>query len=217
MIVIYKILNKINNKIYIGSAKNFHKRKLQHSRSLRSGSHYNVHLQRAFNKYGEDNFEFGVLEELTETENLIAREQFWINELNPYYNINKVANSSLGVKRRKETIEKVRQANLGLKHPEWRNEIKRKAQGGDNHWTRKKETPFSEASRKKMSESHKNLYKNGYENPSKRKIKQFDAGMNFIEEYGSVTEAANVTGIERRAISHCLNGKSKSSGGFLWQ
>lgn len=56
--VIYLILNLITLKFYLGSASNFHKRKLDHLRFLRKGSHHSQFLQRAWNKYGEDSFVF---------------------------------------------------------------------------------------------------------------------------------------------------------------
>lgn len=59
---IYKITNTKNNKIYIGSAKEFKERWKQHKRSLISGKHHNQHLQRSFDKYGGAVFVFEVLE-----------------------------------------------------------------------------------------------------------------------------------------------------------
>ena len=58
---IYEIRNKINGKVYIGSAIRFSERKSRHWAMLRGGYHYNKHLQSAWNKYGEDSFEFNVL------------------------------------------------------------------------------------------------------------------------------------------------------------
>lgn len=75
---IYKIVNKLNNKYYLGSSKNFHVRKLKHFNELRKGKHHNIYLQRAFNKYGEENFEFIILEEC---ENTFEREQELLNNL----------------------------------------------------------------------------------------------------------------------------------------
>ena len=100
------------------------------------------------------------------------------------------------------------------KHPEWRNEIKSKSQGGENHWTKTREKPFSEESKKKMSESQKNLYKNGYVHPNKKAILQFDMEDNFIKEWGSVQEAINVYG---KGISNNLTKKNKSAYGFKWK
>lgn len=66
---IYGIRNKINNKIYVGKTEmNFGDRKDCHFASLRGGYHINPHLQKSFNKYGEDNFEFIVLYECKNNE-----------------------------------------------------------------------------------------------------------------------------------------------------
>ena len=54
---IYRILNTINNKFYIGSSVNLRKRLYEHRRLLRLGKHENYHLQNAFTKYGEENFQ----------------------------------------------------------------------------------------------------------------------------------------------------------------
>lgn len=76
---IYGILNIINNKIYIGSSKNLSRRKREHFNELRSNKHSNKYLQRAFNKYGENNFKFLKLETNIEIDNLIERENYWVN------------------------------------------------------------------------------------------------------------------------------------------
>ena len=66
---IYGIRNKINNKVYVGKTEmNFGDRKDCHFASLRGGYHINPHLQKSFNKYGEDNFEFIVLYECKNNE-----------------------------------------------------------------------------------------------------------------------------------------------------
>jgi len=75
---VYQILNKCNNKCYIGSSKTIEARKSVHFSSLRGGYHYNKHLQAAFNKYGEQNFEFIVIEMCTEDE-LLKREKYYIS------------------------------------------------------------------------------------------------------------------------------------------
>lgn len=62
IIGIYKILNKINNKFYIGSSINIRKRIKEHERCLKLGIHDNKHLQSAWDKYGSNNFEFIIIE-----------------------------------------------------------------------------------------------------------------------------------------------------------
>lgn len=210
--VIYGILNKISGKYYIGSTVSFSKRKSRHLKLLRENKHHSYLLQK---EWEEGLFEFIILEKVLEKELLIEREQWWIDNTNSFYNICKIANSSLGIKRTEETKEKVRQANLGLKHPEWRNEIKSKAQGGDNHWTKKKK--FSQESKNKMSESQKKLYENGYINPVKKTILQYTLDMVFIKEWESGAEVERVLNIKRSSISQCLKNIIKTSGGFIWK
>jgi len=72
---IYKIKNITNNKVYIGSSVNIHKRWEEHKTKLRNNKHHSYKLQRAWNKYGQDNFIFetidifnGEIKELRELE-----------------------------------------------------------------------------------------------------------------------------------------------------
>lgn len=89
MCCIYFIKNLKNSKIYIGSTKNFKKRKNTHTRQLKNNKHHCVYLQRSYNKYGQENFIFGILEECNEKE-LFDKEQEWIDLLEPEYNIGSV-------------------------------------------------------------------------------------------------------------------------------
>lgn len=57
---IYHIVNKVNGKKYIGSSIEIEKRWAHHKSQLSRGIHHNIHLQRAFDKYGEENFEFRI-------------------------------------------------------------------------------------------------------------------------------------------------------------
>lgn len=95
---IYHIKNIINNKIYIGSAADFYERWHSHNHYLNSGNHHNVHLQRAFEKYGRENFIFEIIEIVEDKSKLIEREQYYIDTLKPEYNIRKDATSNLGIK-----------------------------------------------------------------------------------------------------------------------
>lgn len=62
MKAIYKIINKLNNKYYVGSSMKLKDRWSLHKRKLLTGTHYNIHLQNAWNKDGKDNFIFVVVE-----------------------------------------------------------------------------------------------------------------------------------------------------------
>jgi len=65
---IYGLRNIFNNKWYIGQSINISKRKHDHFLRLKRGAHYSPYLQRAFSKYGENGFEFVILEKTTEGE-----------------------------------------------------------------------------------------------------------------------------------------------------
>ncbi len=65
---IYCIKNTTNNKVYIGQSSQITDHRLQeHKSKLRSSCHENIHLQRAWNKYGESAF---IFEKLAETNSL---------------------------------------------------------------------------------------------------------------------------------------------------
>jgi len=80
---IYCILNKTNNKKYIGCATNIDKRWDKHRSKLENNKHENSYLQRTWNKYGKENFEFNIIQELErDKELLVLMEIYWI----AYYN-----------------------------------------------------------------------------------------------------------------------------------
>lgn len=60
---IYQIKNTLNNKVYIGQTNNIKRRWDQHKSDLKRGVHDNPYLQKLYNKYGLDIFEFGILHE----------------------------------------------------------------------------------------------------------------------------------------------------------
>lgn len=75
---IYGIQNKINAHIYVGkTGMNFGDRWDSHKSLLRNNKHFNQYLQNAWNKYGEENFEFVVIEDCN-IEELDEKEQYYI-------------------------------------------------------------------------------------------------------------------------------------------
>lgn len=88
---IYGIKNKINNHIYIGKTEmNFGDRRDSHYSLLRNNKHWNPYLQNAWNKYGENNFDFVIIYILKEYEDVNELERNYIQhyrELNLSYNI----------------------------------------------------------------------------------------------------------------------------------
>ena len=80
---IYMIQNKVNDKIYIGQAVNIKRRWKKYKKRLSGNHHNNKHLQKSWNKYGEDNFEFTILLEC-EKSDLNMYEEYYIFELMAY-------------------------------------------------------------------------------------------------------------------------------------
>lgn len=79
MHVIYKIENKINKKKYIGQTNNPHRRKKRHFSELKCSKHINTHLQKAWNKYGSQNFIFEIIDKSDSLKEILEKEKFWIN------------------------------------------------------------------------------------------------------------------------------------------
>lgn len=232
---IYEIKCILNDQIYIGSSIDLKRREKDHFNGLLKNTHRNIKLQRSFNKYGIDNFKFTVIEIITDTTQLIPREQFYVDYLNPYFNICKIiVTSSLGIKRSKEFCEKMSKRELGKKHSEERRRQKSISQGGENHWTKKK--TFSDESKKKMSETHKQRLLNGgstfltknkltaeqrekvtnkIRNIICKKVVQLDLNNNFVNEFNSITECKSF-GYSPSNIVQCCKGKRNTSNNFKW-
>lgn len=78
--VIYKIINLVNDKFYVGSTTNQRERFRTHRNRLRRNRHHATHLQAAWNKYGEEKFAFRVVELVPDGESLQAAEDRWLAE-----------------------------------------------------------------------------------------------------------------------------------------
>lgn len=147
---IYKITNIINGKFYIGSSVNLNRRKSRHFEDFRKNIHSNPHFQNAYNKYGEENFIFEVIEYVEDKTMLIEREQHWLDYYKPFneigYNMVKNASSCLGVKRSEETRKKMSESKKGIPKSESTKEKMRQ--------------PRSEETKEKMRKPKANKNKN---------------------------------------------------------
>ena len=80
---IYMITNTIDNKRYIGKSIDLKRRLRKHKYYLANETHHNIHLQRAYNKYGLEYFKFDILEYCTEKE-LDYLEMFYIEKYDSF-------------------------------------------------------------------------------------------------------------------------------------
>jgi len=136
---IYKIVNKTDNKYYVGSSNVINRRWSQHKTQLRNNCHRNNHLQRSWNKFGEDNFIFEVVEEVPK-EKLIEVEQKYLDIAKS--NLDKCYNQSFDA----------HGGNVGKEAYEARS----KKYCGINHHLFGKH--LSEEIKQKMSQSKKGMY-----------------------------------------------------------
>lgn len=128
---IYAIANIANGKTYIGSTINLENRWREHKHALDRDIHYNPYLQRSWNKFSKDAFEFRVLEYIDSPNELVRAEQFWLDkyreEGKELYNIALAANSPmLGRIHTEKSKCKISDALRGRKKPPISQETRRK-------------------------------------------------------------------------------------------
>ena len=200
---IYKIKNRLNDKIYIGSTKNAQRRWNQHKSELQNSKHNNPHLQNAFDKYGVSNFKFSIVEKIKDVENLIDREQHYMDKLDPEYNIIPRANRH---KFAEETKQKMSEAHKGREFSE---EHKRNLSEAG------KGREYSNETRQKMSkalsgENHPRYGKVGEKCPISKLTKKKVKVIKHLLNGDSFThkQIAKMFGVSRSTISLISTGKS---------
>ena len=118
---IYEIQCTVSGKAYVGSWTNPRRRFATHRWMLRTGRHYNPHLQRAWDKYGEEAFDFAVVETCPEPVQFKSEQRrFGHRPWNQLYNIARVARKGgtrEGIPYKEATKKKIRGALRGK--PSW--------------------------------------------------------------------------------------------------
>lgn len=191
---IYKITNKLNNKVYIGQTrKTIEERFKEHCKIAFGNSKYKSYIHNALRKYGKDNFFIEIVDICNNLEELNSKEIYWINffksnENNLGYNLTSGgSNSTPNLEIRRKISESVRDywsknthPFKGKKQSEEHKEKNRLSHLG-NTWSdeRKKDfskrmsgennpnynKKFSDESKEKMSDAAKQSYLNGRVNP----------------------------------------------------
>lgn len=194
---IYRIQNLKTGEFYIGSSVDFTYRKWCHLRDLRQGNHHSPILQNSWNKHGEVSFLFAIIEEVKDSSKLIEREQYYLDTMNPKYNICKLAGSPLGIKHTYQAKLNMSNAHKGIKlTPEAI--IKRTATVLGSKRTDKTKDNMSIAS---------TLYK----------VEQYTLDGIFIKEWENARFAARALGINADKIRCVCRGDRKTSGNFIWK
>lgn len=186
---VYGIINRLNGKIYIGSSVDLSSRKSVHKNLVKSGKHHCRELASdCLNSMSE--MEFVVIERTArEPEILRSREQFWTNFYQSYV-------PELGYNRNKNVM-----SNRGLKHyPDCAAKISRV-----NGLRGKKRPPFSEETRKRMSESLKGKRALHKHVP----IVRLGNNGEIIKAYDCMADAAKDIGRTTATISYAVRQSKK--------
>ncbi len=188
---IYCITNQINQKSYIGSTISFNNRFGVHKYMLNKNCHHSPYLQHAVNKYGLDNFKFSILATCP-SEYRIKLEQWFIDNLKPEYNIQKVA---------------------GVTTPKWTDE--RKAQ----YSQRMTGKLLSDYHLQRLKDAAKRRIKLKEPKPDKAirfVCKVCPTTLTLIEQYSSGKDASKQNGIIYSSLMSSVHNKTFTVGGFHW-
>lgn len=198
--VVYRIVNKSKPLFYIGSTKNFHKRRLEHLNDLLRNIHHCPSLQEDYNKGDEFDFEIvfeNNLEDCRELEDLILKsfESVLYNTSKSAYGPCIPVDFNLREKHSKRFLNS--KLNVGRKASE---ETKRKMR------EKRKGTSIPQKCIDKSFEV------------SAKPVFQYDLNMNFIKSYKSVTEAGKQFHTNgQKNISKCLSGAQKTAYKYIWK
>lgn len=198
---IYKIINTVNNKYYVGSTQeSFIIRWCNHLQALRNKTHKNQHLQRAFNKYGEESFKFTIIELCSKTI-CLEREQVYLDIAmkENSYNINPLATTLCNneetinkqIKSRKKYYTKMlpfyeQVKNKEITIEEVPIEFQDRIKSYLNHvpWNKGKHYESTDHLKVKHKKSDRSNVKNTVRNKQKP-IYVYDSEFNFIDSFRS--------------------------------
>ena len=192
---VYMWTNLVNGKKYVGQTQCFGQRMARYRCGYRK-----TNIEKAIHEYGTENFDIVVLERDVPLDMLNEREQYWIDYYQTYdekhgYNVQRYARS-----------------NRGYKHTqEWRDKFSATLK---DKWATDKE--YRKFWSDRMSGENNYFYgkklcgdKNGH--ATKVRCVELD------KVYTTVKEASEKTGTSRQNISHALNGRQETAGGYHWE
>jgi group I intron endonuclease len=208
---VYKITNKITNKVYIGiTNQGSGARYRHHWYESRTGEPSPIH--RSMAKYGEENFTLEIIDFADTYDELKEREKYWIKQYNSTdknigYNLTEGGDGTFGRKHSEETKEKIRQKALGRKASE---ETKRK---------------MSESRKGIVSEKKKDHIQSMIEMGKKKVIAKFtrtdESGLllEITKEFNSMIECAKFFKISKDTVTkYCKseNHYCKKCGAYIF-
>lgn len=217
---IYKVVNLINGKIYIGKTNDFEKRKREH---IVYDIDDNSYFHKALKKYGESNFEWSIIDYADTLEDINNLEKYYIRKYNTFkpkgYNMTKGgdggsmwnARSVVCLELDGTFIEKYDSAGEAEKIGGFCNSSVLVCCKNKNRTHQGKIFMFYDDYLKLGPKKYKKP-----ENVCMKKVVQCDLEGNFIAKFNSVKEASEKTNTGRSRISSVLTGRNKTANDFIF-
>lgn len=198
---IYLFRNKVNGKFYVGhTTSNFYNRYYTHISQFNSNSHHSKHFQKAWNKYGKDNFIFEIIEIIPKNnfEEMLEKEQYWIDFLQTWdrkygYNICPKADG---------TRDRIVSEETKLKQSLYRKNL---CNGGNWINPNPKGNIRDKEIIKRSAKGHE------------ISIIQYSMNEEFIKEWESAMKVEEKLKILHTNIGNCLHNRAKSARGYIWK
>lgn len=219
---IYKIVNKTNGKYYVGSSNditgNFG-RWYEHKWELKRKSHHNDYLQRSWDKYGENEFDWIVIETVPENQLLIIEQRYLDvakTEQDRCYNLTFDATAptrSMNEESKKRMIEKLkRHFSIPSNNPMYGKHHTKKSRlkmalSRIGKAPSNKGVPMSDVQKKELSRKAKERLKNPKQNPSYDHTKHYFVNEKTQDTFnGTMYDFRMNLGLDRSKVSSLVNG-----------
>lgn len=214
--IIYKVTNKFNGKVYIGQTiKPLNYRWSQHC-SYTSNC---VALNRAIKKYGKENFTVEQIDIANSQDELDDKERYWIEFYQSFgekgYNLTNGGEINKLVS--EETKLKISLANKGNKYcvgrvmsDETKQKIGEKARLRLSDKTKHPRYGIKVSDEYKFKQRISHL---GQEAPNRRKVRCVETD----EVFESIKLAAQKIGLKPSNVGDCCRGRQKTAGGYHWE
>ena len=221
--IIYKITNRVNGKVYIGQTI----RSLEHRWSQHcSNSSGCIYIHRAINKYGKENFTVEQIDVASDSEELNKKEQYWIAHYDSIapkgYNM---TTGGGNFERCDDSREKIRKRQTGEGNSFYgkthSDEVKKRfseqrkgeknAMYGSARFG-KKNPMYGKHHSEETKQRYREMF-SGAKSAKAKKVICIETG----EVFDTITIAANSVGKTNTHLCACCKGKVKTCGGFHWR